>query len=107
MAIMYRADSIIPQEIGPSDIEAVGEDISEDDIKEQDKKGGEDYEPPTLEPKLDSHSYEGKIQSLDAHGWTLASLTFQALGVVYGDIGTSPLYVLNGIFPSSDPAPSE
>jgi len=32
--------------------------------------------------------------------------TFAAIGIIYGDIGTSPLYVLNGIFPSSGPPPS-
>jgi KUP system potassium uptake protein len=26
-------------------------------------------------------------------------LAFQSLGIVYGDIGTSPLYVYSGIFP--------
>lgn len=29
-----------------------------------------------------------------------------SLGVIYGDIGTSPLYVFNAIFPASGPAPS-
>ena len=28
------------------------------------------------------------------------ALAFQSIGVVYGDLGTSPLYVLPGIFPS-------
>jgi KUP system potassium uptake protein len=27
-------------------------------------------------------------------------LAFQSIGVVYGDLGTSPLYVLPGIFPT-------
>ncbi|KAH9824989.1 potassium transporter-domain-containing protein [Melampsora americana] len=31
---------------------------------------------------------------------------FASVGVIYGDIGTSPLYVLNGIFPPEGPAPS-
>ncbi|KAG0655829.1 hypothetical protein C6P46_000681 [Rhodotorula mucilaginosa] len=33
-------------------------------------------------------------------------LAFLSFGVIYGDIGTSTLYTLNGIFPSSAPAPS-
>lgn len=31
-------------------------------------------------------------------GWTLAYLSFQATGVIYGDIGTSPLYVYSSTF---------
>lgn len=27
-------------------------------------------------------------------------LAFQSIGVVYGDLGTSPLYVLSGVFPN-------
>jgi KUP system potassium uptake protein len=30
-----------------------------------------------------------------------------AAGIIYSDIGTSPLYVLNGIWPSSGAVPSE
>ncbi|KJA24112.1 hypothetical protein HYPSUDRAFT_39258 [Hypholoma sublateritium FD-334 SS-4] len=40
-------------------------------------------------------------------GWSLAFLSFQTLGIIYSDIGTSPLYVLNGIWPSSGPVPSK
>lgn len=29
------------------------------------------------------------------------------LGIIYSDIGTSPLYVLNGIWPATGPVPSE
>ncbi len=28
-------------------------------------------------------------------------------GIIYSDIGTSPLYVLNGIWPGTGPVPSE
>ncbi|RDB17948.1 High affinity potassium transporter [Hypsizygus marmoreus] len=34
-------------------------------------------------------------------------LSFQTLGIIYSDIGTSPLYVLNGIWPGAEPSPSE
>ncbi|GAA5889235.1 hypothetical protein JCM8208_007810 [Rhodotorula glutinis] len=36
---------------------------------------------------------------------TLA-LAYISVGVIYGDVGTSPLYTVNGIFPSSGPMPS-
>ena len=35
------------------------------------------------------------------------SLAFVGLGVIYGDLGTSPLYALNGLFPSAGALPSE
>ncbi|KAL9089608.1 MAG: hypothetical protein Q9165_005640 [Trypethelium subeluteriae] len=34
------------------------------------------------------------------HGWTLAWLAYQSTGVIYGDIGTSPLYVYSSTFSS-------
>ncbi|KAI0072602.1 potassium transporter [Panus rudis PR-1116 ss-1] len=40
-------------------------------------------------------------------GLALLSLSFQALGIIYSDLGTSPLYTLNGIWPASGPVPSE
>ncbi|KAE8726292.1 Potassium transporter 5 [Hibiscus syriacus] len=55
---------------------------------------------------VDSFNVEaGRILSaLQGHntkkGWmTTVSLAFQTIGVVYGDIGTSPLYTFAGIFP--------
>ncbi|KAI9452350.1 potassium transporter [Lactarius psammicola] len=42
---------------------------------------------------------------LHAAGFGLAILSFQTLGIIYSDIGTSPLYVLNGIWSSSGPVP--
>ncbi|GAA5906430.1 uncharacterized protein JCM6883_004477 [Sporobolomyces salmoneus] len=33
-------------------------------------------------------------------------LSCVTLGVIYGDLGTSPLYTMNGIFPAAGPAPS-
>ncbi|KAJ6037007.1 hypothetical protein N7540_001286 [Penicillium herquei] len=33
-------------------------------------------------------------------GWKLAWLAYQSLGVIYGDIGTSPLYVFSSTFTS-------
>ncbi|KAG8799422.1 hypothetical protein FRC16_005165 [Serendipita sp. 398] len=43
---------------------------------------------------------------LKVGGTALLALSFQTLGIIYSDIGTSPLYTLNGIWPSSQPPPS-
>ncbi|KIY46736.1 potassium transporter [Fistulina hepatica ATCC 64428] len=43
----------------------------------------------------------------ETHGLALVFLSFQSLGIIYSDIGTSPLYVLNGIWPASGPVPSK
>ncbi|CAD6575126.1 MAG: hypothetical protein CYPHOPRED_005582 [Cyphobasidiales sp. Tagirdzhanova-0007] len=45
-------------------------------------------------------------QRQDFKGWTLFLLAFQAVGTVYGDIGTSPLYVYSSTF-SEAPARDE
>jgi KUP system potassium uptake protein len=42
---------------------------------------------------------------MHASGLALAILSFQTLGIIYSDIGTSPLYVLNGIWSASGPVP--
>lgn len=39
-------------------------------------------------------------------GVALAIMSCQTLGIVYSDLGTSPLYTLNGIWPASGPTPS-
>ncbi|RXK34903.1 hypothetical protein M231_07837 [Tremella mesenterica] len=44
-------------------------------------------------------------QPLKLRGSKLFLLAFSTLGIIYSDIGTSPLYVLNGIWSSSGPAP--
>ncbi|TQD76857.1 hypothetical protein C1H46_037597 [Malus baccata] len=38
---------------------------------------------------------------------TVLQLAFQSLGVVYGDLGTSPLYVFKNIFPAGIDAPED
>ncbi|THG94244.1 hypothetical protein EW026_g7186 [Hermanssonia centrifuga] len=45
--------------------------------------------------------------AVEVHGFALLTLSFQTLGIIYSDIGTSPLYVLNGIWHADHPAPSE
>ncbi|KAF7795028.1 hypothetical protein EIP86_006172 [Pleurotus ostreatoroseus] len=44
---------------------------------------------------------------LNVQGFALITLSFQTLGIIYSDIGTSPLYVLNGIWPADGPVPSK
>ncbi|EJU00469.1 potassium transporter [Dacryopinax primogenitus] len=46
-------------------------------------------------------------KELHLKGLPLLALAWQTLGIIYADIGTSPLYVLNGIWPSSGDVPSE
>lgn len=46
-----------------------------------------------------------KRRPVKLSGASLAFMCFQTLGVIYSDIGTSPLYVLNGIWPSGGPVP--
>ncbi|KAF8394543.1 hypothetical protein HHK36_020754 [Tetracentron sinense] len=55
--------------------------------------------------RLDSLEVEsGKVHGHRGHGskgvdwWTIMQLAFQSLGIVYGDIGTSPLYVYASTF---------
>ncbi|CUA70967.1 High affinity potassium transporter [Schwanniomyces occidentalis] [Rhizoctonia solani] len=66
--------------------------------------------PVSKEKKLESAELEraqDRRQALKVSGTALLALSFQTLGIIYSDIGTSPLYVLNGIWPSSGPFPSE
>ncbi|KAF8476540.1 potassium transporter [Russula ochroleuca] len=46
-----------------------------------------------------------KRRALQVGGLALVILSFQTLGIIYSDIGTSPLYVLNGIWPTDGPVP--
>jgi len=48
-----------------------------------------------------------KRRPVRASGLALLALSFQTIGIIYSDIGTSPLYVLNGIWPVDGPVPSE
>lgn len=80
-----------------------------------------------MDPSDDS-AEKAVFQSRRPHtvrGWSLFALSFSTLGkftclssffrppfidvsyigIIYSDIGTSPLYVLNGIWPAAGPAP--
>ncbi|KIY71241.1 potassium transporter [Cylindrobasidium torrendii FP15055 ss-10] len=50
---------------------------------------------------------DARRTAVGVHGLQLAKLSFQTLGIIYSDIGTSPLYAMNGIFPTSGPVPSK
>ncbi|KAJ4847057.1 hypothetical protein Tsubulata_037450, partial [Turnera subulata] len=76
------------------------EDGSHAEIEEEDGN----YENSRIQPK---DSFDLETGGSDIHGlnsrqatdWrTIMKLAFQCIGVVYGDLGTSPLYVLPGIF---------
>ncbi|THU95303.1 potassium transporter [Dendrothele bispora CBS 962.96] len=54
----------------------------------------------------EGHRLNHKRTSISVSGLALLNLSFQALGIIYSDIGTSPLYALNGIWPVTGPAPS-
>nr|GAT52232.1 predicted protein [Mycena chlorophos] len=56
----------------------------------------------SLEKGLHQHRKAVKLS-----GAALFALSFQTLGIIYSDIGTSPLYVLNGVWPSSGTVPSK
>ncbi|KAK0528745.1 hypothetical protein OC842_004461 [Tilletia horrida] len=55
----------------------------------------------------EGNNYDRARVKIEPTGWALAVMGYRALGVVYGDLGTSPLYVLNGIFPADGPIPSQ
>ena len=50
-------------------------------------------------------SVQRRANSDRAVGGARAALIIGALGVVFGDIGTSPLYTMQTVFSPSDPHP--
>ncbi|KAJ7643910.1 potassium transporter [Roridomyces roridus] len=56
---------------------------------------------------LENGVHNKKRTAVKLGGAALFLLSFQTLGIIYSDIGTSPLYVLNGIWPASGGLPSE
>ncbi|KAH8825021.1 potassium transporter [Flagelloscypha sp. PMI_526] len=63
--------------------------------------------PPSSLEKATPPNRNSRRTALTVTGTQLILLAFQALGIIYSDIGTSPLYVLNGIWPAADPPPSK
>ncbi|KAG6828165.1 hypothetical protein H0H92_008933 [Tricholoma furcatifolium] len=54
-----------------------------------------------------AHNLNPKREALHLRGLPLFIMSFQTLGIIYSDIGTSPLYVLNGLWPATGPVPPE
>ncbi|KAG7095371.1 hypothetical protein E1B28_006129 [Marasmius oreades] len=76
---------------------------NEPTITNDDISGREESMPP---PSLDNNGrVKIKRKEVKKSGFGLALLSFQTLGIVYSDLGTSPLYVLNGIWHSNDNSP--
>ncbi|KAJ5503537.1 potassium transporter 19 [Penicillium fimorum] len=71
--------------------------------------GNKTTDPKEMDLEVASISDGPEMEKRDFHskqvfkGWTLALLAYQSLGVIYGDIGTSPLYVFSSTF-SSEPS---
>ncbi|KAF8604432.1 potassium transporter [Ceratobasidium sp. AG-I] len=61
----------------------------------------------STDPSIELGKTEDRRKALKVGGSALLALTFQTLGIIYSDIGTSPLYVLNGLWPAAGPLPSE
>ncbi|PWN53614.1 potassium transporter [Violaceomyces palustris] len=128
MASFERADSIIPSgplhrfpisqsgvEIMPSASSYANDDnefnsfVNHDGANEPQKPLNSDFKRKHFEADNGEFKKHYQVQrvAVEEHGWALAQLAFQAIGNVCGDIGTSPLYVLNGIFPASGPPPTQ
>ncbi|GAB4823867.1 hypothetical protein N2152v2_010913 [Parachlorella kessleri] len=53
---------------------------------------------------LEEHIREHEEKVRKARGWALIALAYSTCGVVYGDVGTSPLYTMAAVFPNGAPA---
>ncbi|KAF9268281.1 potassium transporter [Marasmius fiardii PR-910] len=60
-------------------------------------------------PNRSSEELDVKLERTEVqkNGLGLALLTFQTLGIVYSELGTSPLFVLNGIWDAVDEIPTD
>ncbi|KAG6848963.1 hypothetical protein H0H93_012435 [Arthromyces matolae] len=56
---------------------------------------------------LEKAHHDSNRSAVKLRGIPLFILSFQTLGIIYSDIGTSPLYVLNGLWPSAGSVPSK
>ncbi|EIM80921.1 potassium transporter [Stereum hirsutum FP-91666 SS1] len=74
-----------------------------------DKLKSEAHQTACLEgnPSADiSSSAETRRMSTVKSRWGLLALSFQTLGIIYSDVGTSPVYTMNGLWPATGPVPS-
>ncbi|GAA5988610.1 hypothetical protein JCM11641_005181 [Rhodosporidiobolus odoratus] len=57
-------------------------------------------------PQVEVHAYDGEDARGKGSSYSdTVKVAALALGVVFGDLGTSSLYAMNGIFPAAGPAP--
>lgn len=79
----YNKDLSLSEKTGTYDLEERALRIADDDLNKKKKQVR----------KLAVKVYASPNGFTKAYtGWTLAWLAFQSTGVIYGDIGTSPLY---------------
>uniref|UniRef100_A0A0D9X9M4 Potassium transporter n=1 Tax=Leersia perrieri TaxID=77586 RepID=A0A0D9X9M4_9ORYZ len=98
-------DDVVIQ-VNASAIAAVDERSSTNEVEDDvDYGAAADCAGRGLSRRTFSHAYKMKHREpLEFTKWQLALLSYQSLGVVYGDLGTSPLYVFSSI---SLPNPGE
>ncbi|BDA48595.1 Potassium transporter 23 [Coccomyxa sp. Obi] len=70
----------------------------------EERRPEEDHEQRSTDFDLEANVKEEQLKN--SKGWRLWILVYQSIGVVYGGLGTSPLYVYPNIF-SSTPAPAD
>ncbi|EKM57720.1 uncharacterized protein PHACADRAFT_251527 [Phanerochaete carnosa HHB-10118-sp] len=58
-----------------------------------------------MNPHSAAEAGKAHLPSSRGLSWALLTLSFQTLGIIYSDIGTSPLYTLNGLWPADGPVP--
>ncbi|KAK6911429.1 Potassium transporter [Dillenia turbinata] len=82
--------------------------IEVQEVEEQRHERNQNYRQNSFRKLAKVNSFDFEVEEATAQprqsredvDWaTLFTLAFQSIGVVYGDIGTSPLYVLPGVFP--------
>ncbi|KAH0603870.1 uncharacterized protein H6S33_007529 [Morchella sextelata] len=96
-----------------ADIQAFNHPSTSDNIEKGNPKGTGTIHNSVIDSKETSHT-NAVFEDVEAHirykdfktkqefsGAILAWLTYQSIGVIYGDIGTSPLYVFSSTFTSS------
>ncbi|KAE8216494.1 hypothetical protein CF327_g381 [Tilletia walkeri] len=111
MALEEKRQELPAADIKPSPStnsdEAVANDAADTSSTHKNEKHGDEGLRFGATDGAEGEMYDRARVKQEPKGWALLSMSFRALGIVYGDIGTSPLYVLNGIFPTDGPLPPE
>ncbi len=72
------------------------------------KKSSNDNKSPEVDLEIQSvNSIDMEPHALETKGKATLLLAFSTLGIIYSDIGTSPLYVLTTIWSTTGPVPSD